>query len=188
MPMSSTTSSRLYNDACSGLACAAPVFQMQQLYRYGEVDDCTRHWRQFYDCLKKRTKFADQVDKRITKMMQGVEPLTTPSAWQLECSLLVVLQLQVVESRPAEPLWQLRTPEEATSFWQVAARRRSLWDCMHHLSKHKTSSAASCSTRSHQRCAMCRSSSGQQQPAAHRQQHRSRMTDLARRKLAGLKS
>jgi Protein of unknown function (DUF3128) len=66
-------------DACRGCACAAPVFQMQQLYRYGEVDDCTRHWRQFYDCLKKRTKFADQVDKRIARMMQGIEPLTIPS-------------------------------------------------------------------------------------------------------------
>lgn len=98
---------------------------MQQLYRYGEVDDCTRHWRQFYDCLKKRTKFADQVDERITRMTQTVHPLTTPSAWQLECSSLVVLQLQVIESKPAEPLWQLRTPEEASSFWQVAARRRS---------------------------------------------------------------
>ena len=43
------------------LACAAPVFQLQQLYRYGEVDDCTRHWRDFYNCLKKRTKFANQV-------------------------------------------------------------------------------------------------------------------------------
>lgn len=64
--------------------CYSPVFQLQQLYRYGEVDDCTRHWRDFYDCLKKRTKFADQV----------------------------------VEKPKAEPLWQLRTPEEASTFWQ----------------------------------------------------------------------
>lgn len=42
-------------------ARAAPVYQMQQLYRYGQVDDCTGRWRDFYDCLKKRTKFAEQV-------------------------------------------------------------------------------------------------------------------------------
>jgi Protein of unknown function (DUF3128) len=40
---------------------AAPVHQVKQYYRYGNVDDCVEHWSNFYNCLKKRTKFADQV-------------------------------------------------------------------------------------------------------------------------------
>ena len=40
---------------------AAPVHQLQEYYMYGKVDDCLGHWSTFYDCLKKRTKFADQV-------------------------------------------------------------------------------------------------------------------------------
>lgn len=40
--------------------CAAPVHQMKQYYMFGTVDDCTGHWRDLYNCLKKRTKFKDE--------------------------------------------------------------------------------------------------------------------------------
>lgn len=40
---------------------AAPVHQMQEYYRFGRADDCVGHWSNLYACLKKRTKFADQV-------------------------------------------------------------------------------------------------------------------------------
>ena len=41
--------------------CAAPVHQMQEVYRYGTTDDCMGHWAAMYRCLKRKTKFADQV-------------------------------------------------------------------------------------------------------------------------------
>ncbi len=41
--------------------CAAPVHQMQEVYRYGTTDDCMGHWAALYRCLKRKTKFADQV-------------------------------------------------------------------------------------------------------------------------------
>ncbi|KAK9829244.1 hypothetical protein WJX72_004730 [[Myrmecia] bisecta] len=41
--------------------CYSPVHQMTEYYRYGAVDDCTKHWGRLYDCLKLRTKFAEQV-------------------------------------------------------------------------------------------------------------------------------
>lgn len=43
------------------LFCYSPVFQMQQLYRYGDMDNCQSQLTQLWQCLKKRTKYADQV-------------------------------------------------------------------------------------------------------------------------------
>ena len=48
----------LTSAVCLGLA---PVYQIQQYYRFGNADDCMGHWSDLYACLKKRTKFAHQV-------------------------------------------------------------------------------------------------------------------------------
>ena len=37
---------------------------MQEVYRYGTTDDCMSHWAALYRCLKRKTKFADQVLRR----------------------------------------------------------------------------------------------------------------------------
>ncbi len=37
---------------------------MQEVYRYGITDDCMSHWAALYRCLKRKTKFADQVLSR----------------------------------------------------------------------------------------------------------------------------
>ena len=39
---------------------AAPVHQVQEYYRYGKADDCFSHWSKLWDCLKQRTKFAEE--------------------------------------------------------------------------------------------------------------------------------
>jgi len=44
--------------------CYSPVHQMREVYRYGNVDDCTGHWGQLYRCLKLRTKFREQVPQK----------------------------------------------------------------------------------------------------------------------------
>ena len=46
-----------------GAAClpAAPVYQMKQYYVYGTVDDCKGHWSKWFNCLKQKTKFKDEV-------------------------------------------------------------------------------------------------------------------------------
>ncbi|CAL8462553.1 g2086 [Coccomyxa elongata] len=41
--------------------CYTPGYQLRQYYRYGNVSDCREFWDAFYNCLKKRTAFADQV-------------------------------------------------------------------------------------------------------------------------------
>ncbi|KAK9906779.1 hypothetical protein WJX75_007816 [Coccomyxa subellipsoidea] len=41
--------------------CYSPGFQLRQYYRYGDVSDCREFWDAFYNCLKKRTAFANQV-------------------------------------------------------------------------------------------------------------------------------
>ncbi len=40
---------------------AAPVHQVQEYYRFGQVDDCMGHWSKLWGCLKQRTKFAEEV-------------------------------------------------------------------------------------------------------------------------------
>lgn len=52
--------------------CAAPVYQMKEVYRYGNVDDCTGHWGELYQCLKLRTKFAHQVRGLCHEISQAV--------------------------------------------------------------------------------------------------------------------
>lgn len=42
-------------------AAAAPAYQLQQYYVYGEVDDCFSKWTAFFDCLKKKTKYKEEV-------------------------------------------------------------------------------------------------------------------------------
>eukprot|EP00884_Botryococcus_braunii_P005573 jgi/Botrbrau1/15016/Bobra.0018s0114.1 len=43
--------------------CYSPGHQLTEYYRYGNVDDCSGQWRKFYNCLKKRTKYADQAEE-----------------------------------------------------------------------------------------------------------------------------
>lgn len=49
--------------ACGPLprCAAAPGYQLQQYYINGRVDDCSSKWTEFIDCLKKKTKFKDEV-------------------------------------------------------------------------------------------------------------------------------
>ena len=53
-------------------ARAAPVHQMQEVYRYGTTDDCMGHWAALYRCLKRKTKFADQVIASLRHGAQGL--------------------------------------------------------------------------------------------------------------------
>ncbi|KAI7845859.1 hypothetical protein COHA_000593 [Chlorella ohadii] len=41
--------------------CYSPAYQLQQYYVYGEVDDCFSKWTAFFDCLKKKTKYKEEV-------------------------------------------------------------------------------------------------------------------------------
>lgn len=45
----------------SSLPLPAPAYQLQQYYVYGEVDDCFSKWTAFFDCLKKKTKYKEEV-------------------------------------------------------------------------------------------------------------------------------
>lgn len=57
--------------------CYSPVYQMNQYYIYGTVDDCTGHWRELYNCLKKRTKFKEQVPEDPMKNKHPLWELRT---------------------------------------------------------------------------------------------------------------
>ena len=39
----------------------APVYQMSQYYRVGELDDCFGKWSELYDCITYGTKLASDV-------------------------------------------------------------------------------------------------------------------------------
>ena len=50
---------------------------MQEVYRYGITDDCMGHWAALYRCLKRKTKFADQVTCCWQSLLQGCTPPRT---------------------------------------------------------------------------------------------------------------
>jgi len=52
--------------------CYSPVHQVQEYYRYGQVDDCLGHWSKLWACLKQRTKFAEEA---VHDPMKGKHPL-----------------------------------------------------------------------------------------------------------------
>lgn len=42
--------------------CYSPVYQLQQYYIYGKVDDCASKWTDLLDCLKRKTtKYKEEV-------------------------------------------------------------------------------------------------------------------------------
>lgn len=43
----------------------APVHQLQQYYRVGELDNCFGKWGALYDCLRLKTKRASEVEVRL---------------------------------------------------------------------------------------------------------------------------
>lgn len=46
----------------SGNLFAAPFYQMQQYYRVGKLDDCTKKFSDLFDCLSLKTKRASEVE------------------------------------------------------------------------------------------------------------------------------
>nr|GMD54206.1 uncharacterized protein C227.17C-like [Ipomoea batatas] len=68
---------------------AAPVHQMQQYYRLGNLDNCSDKWSALYDCLSLKTKRQAEVEEILEKREK-----TKPH------------------------IWSFRTPEEAASHWQ----------------------------------------------------------------------
>lgn len=53
--------------------CYSPVYQMKQYYVYGTVDDCKGHWSKWFNCLKQKTKFKDEVRR---SMGQHARPIS----------------------------------------------------------------------------------------------------------------
>ncbi|KAF2584694.1 hypothetical protein F2Q70_00035071, partial [Brassica cretica] len=41
---------------------AAPYYQMQQYYRVGKLDDCTKKFSALFDCLSLKTKSASEAE------------------------------------------------------------------------------------------------------------------------------
>ncbi|CAH9070921.1 unnamed protein product [Cuscuta europaea] len=69
--------------------CYTPVHQMQQYYRLGKLDNCSKKWSALYDCLRLKTKSQAEVEEILEKREK-----TKPH------------------------IWTFRTPEEASLHWQ----------------------------------------------------------------------
>ncbi|KAL7173842.1 hypothetical protein ACSBR2_033158 [Camellia fascicularis] len=79
-------------DNCSRKSTAislAPLHQMQQYYRLGVLDNCSRKWNALVDCLTLKTKRTSVVEE-ILETLEKAKP----------------------------HIWSFRTPEEAASRWK----------------------------------------------------------------------
>ncbi|WZY69547.1 hypothetical protein YC2023_001787 [Brassica napus] len=45
--------------------CYSPYYQMQQYYRVGKLDDCTKKFSALFDCLSLKTKSASEAEKYL---------------------------------------------------------------------------------------------------------------------------
>ncbi|QCD84243.1 uncharacterized protein LOC114177241 [Vigna unguiculata] len=71
--------------------CYSPVHQMQQYYRLGVLDNCSRQWKAMVDCLMLKTKPASEVQE--------------------------ILETEE-KSKSKSHIWTFRTPEEASYYWK----------------------------------------------------------------------
>ncbi|KAL9225618.1 hypothetical protein vseg_001520 [Gypsophila vaccaria] len=69
--------------------CYSPVHQLQQYYRLGVLDNCSKKWSNLYDCLKLKTKRPSEVQE--------------------------ILEAREKEKHH---IWTFRTPEESAAQWQ----------------------------------------------------------------------
>ena len=67
---------------------AAPVHQMQQYYRLGALDNCSKKWSGLVDCLTLKTKRSSEVEE-ILETREKAKPHQ----------------------------WSKRTPKEAAAYW-----------------------------------------------------------------------
>ncbi|KAF3594965.1 hypothetical protein DY000_02027296 [Brassica cretica] len=68
----------------------APFYQMQQYYRVGKLDDCTKKFSDLFDCLSLKTKTASEAEKIMEEQEQA---------------------------EAAKHIWIMRTREEASCHW-----------------------------------------------------------------------
>ncbi|XP_023634075.1 uncharacterized protein C227.17c isoform X1 [Capsella rubella] len=68
----------------------APFYQMQQYYRVGRLDDCTKKFSDLFDCLSLKTKRVSEAEK-------------------------ILEEKEMADA--AKHIWIMRTQEEASSHW-----------------------------------------------------------------------
>ncbi|KAL1331782.1 hypothetical protein HN51_049042 [Arachis hypogaea] len=89
-PRGSTVKRELKCSACFDALwfCYSPVHQMQQYYRVGVLDNCSKQWKAMFDCLNLKTKRESEVQE-ILEARESSKP----------------------------HIWTFRTPEEASERW-----------------------------------------------------------------------
>ncbi|KAG7617273.1 hypothetical protein ISN45_At04g026580 [Arabidopsis thaliana x Arabidopsis arenosa] len=70
--------------------CYSPFYQMQQYYRVGKLDDCTKKFSDLFDCLSLKTKRASEAERILEEQEKAVAE---------------------------KHIWIIRTQDEAVSHW-----------------------------------------------------------------------
>ncbi|KAH7542054.1 hypothetical protein FEM48_Zijuj02G0032700 [Ziziphus jujuba var. spinosa] len=81
--------SRAVTSIQRGFRFKAPVHQMQQYYRLGQLDNCSQKWNALFDCLSLKTKRSSEVQE--------------------------ILETREKEKTH---IWTFRTQDEASSNWK----------------------------------------------------------------------
>ncbi|KAF3528173.1 hypothetical protein DY000_02038310 [Brassica cretica] len=91
----------------------APYYQMQQYYRVGKLDDCTKKFSALFDCLSLKTKSASEAEVEFRLFMyMGISVVLQNKV----CRLQKIMEEQE-KADAAKHIWIMRTQEEASSHW-----------------------------------------------------------------------
>ncbi|CAI9105536.1 OLC1v1004475C1 [Oldenlandia corymbosa var. corymbosa] len=70
--------------------CYSPVHQMQNYYRLGYLDNCSKKWTALFDCLNLKTKRTSEAEEEQKHYGFIVAPLVVFTVWKpLEISIHV---------------------------------------------------------------------------------------------------
>lgn len=94
--------------------CYSPVWQLQELYRQGHLDDCKAKWSQLFECASLRAK--PDAEARVRNMSP---PTNNCDPARVAALTGTRTQARLTAQHTSPSMWRARTVDEASAFWRT---------------------------------------------------------------------